>query len=223
LDKEPKNYDLDYSRQLRTGIDEIIYAESKPIETLKQIIQEKIKSNNKAFVSRITSDQVHMIEDSFPILLSDSKKRNMILSTNKLDLDKSKKIAIVTGGSSDLYIAEEANLLLNYHGYQSQFFLDKGVAMTSRALKCAEEIERDSTIFGVIAIAGFEGALFSVLSANLSKPLIAIPVPIGYGVNQNGMNALNSALGTCSTGVAVVNIENGIGAASFFIKMLNQI
>jgi NCAIR mutase (PurE)-related protein len=128
-------------------------------------------------------------------------------------------VCIVTAGTSDLSIATEAQRTLTFNGYNAPIYADIGVAGLWRLMDKLPDIRQHKII---IALAGMEGALFSVLSGLVSAPVIAVPTSVGYGVSSGGRVALDSALSSCSPGILTVNIDNGFGAANAAIKIMNQ-
>jgi NCAIR mutase (PurE)-related protein len=128
-------------------------------------------------------------------------------------------VGIVAAGTSDLSIAQEAARTLAFHGYAAPVTADVGVAGLHRLLDRIDDLRRHRVL---IAVAGMEGALFSVLGGLVAAPVIAVPAPHGYGVAEGGRLALHSALGSCAQGVSVVNIGNGFGAACAAIRILKS-
>lgn len=220
MNDHSNNFDLDFDRQVRTHIDEIIYAEGKQEEDLRMIIQAKLNQNNSVLVSRVQPSQLAVLHE-FNIINHDRLQRTFTLGS-PVSIQEIPIVGIVTAGTSDFYLAEEVSMVLNYHGINTKYFLDQGVANLQRTQRTAKQISEDATIPIVIAIAGFEGAIFTVLSSLLSKPLIALPSSIGYGVNKGGLTALHSALGNCAPGVLTTNVDNAVGAAGFVIKLLKS-
>jgi len=125
----------------------------------------------------------------------------------------------VTAGTSDLRVAKEAQRTLNFNGFDAPIYADIGVAGLWRLLDKIEDIQQHKII---IALAGMEGALFSVLAGLVRAPIIAVPTSVGYGISSGGKVALDSALASCSPGILTVNIDNGFGAANAAIKIMQQ-
>ena len=144
----------------------------------------------------------------------------MIIGKNLNKLTTNKKVAIISGGSSDLGVTLEAKLTLEIYGIKCKSFIDVGVAGLHRLLNQLEEINKYEVL---IVCAGMEGALATVIGGLLPQPIIAVPVSVGYGVSSNGKAALNSMLSSCSPGISVMNIDNGYGAAIAAIRILKAI
>ena len=130
------------------------------------------------------------------------------------------KVAIVSGGSSDLAVSLEAKLALEIFGINCKEFIDVGVAGLHRLFSVLEEIKNYDIL---IVCAGMEGALTTVLGGLLPQPIIAVPISVGYGVSKNGQTALNSMLSSCSPGISVMNIDNGYGAAMAALRIIRSI
>ena len=131
-----------------------------------------------------------------------------------------KKVAIISGGSSDLAVTLEAKLSLEIYGVSCQSFIDVGVAGLHRLFSEIEEINKFDVL---IVCAGMEGALATVIGGLLPQPIIAVPVSVGYGVSKNGETALNSMLSSCAPGISVMNIDNGYGAAMAALRIIKRI
>ena len=137
---------------------------------------------------------------------------------NKLNTNK--KVAIISGGSSDLAVTLEAKLALEIHGVKCESFIDVGVAGLHRLISHLEDLKKYDVL---IVCAGMEGALATVVGGLLPQPIIAVPISVGYGVSKNGETALNSMLSSCSPGIAVMNIDNGYGAAMAALRIIKSI
>ena len=131
-----------------------------------------------------------------------------------------KKVAIISGGSSDLAVTLEAKLSLEIYGVSCQSFIDVGVAGLHRLLNQIDEINKFDVL---IVCAGMEGALATVIGGLLPQPIIAVPVSVGYGVSKKGETALNSMLSSCAPGISVMNIDNGYGAAMAALRIIKRI
>jgi len=131
-----------------------------------------------------------------------------------------KKVGIVSGGSSDLAVTLEAQLALEIYGVSCKTFIDVGVAGLHRLMNQLEEINKYDVL---IVCAGMEGALATVVGGLLPQPIIAVPISVGYGVSKNGVTALNSMLSSCSPGITVMNIDNGYGAAMAALRIIKSI
>lgn len=218
------NFNFDWKRQSRTGIPEVVFAQSKLESHLLDIAQQALAAKQELFMTRVSAQQassleealgsaVHYYRESGTLFVNESS-----LQASRKNSLKSPAIAIVAAGTSDLPVVAEIEQTLLYFGQATQRFVDVGVAGLWRLTDVAEELNSYPIL---IAVAGMEGALFSVLSGLVKAPVIAVPTSVGYGVGAGGHVALNSALCGCSPGLAVVNIDNGFGAAALAMKMLN--
>ncbi|MHA2275230.1 MAG: AIR carboxylase family protein, partial [Candidatus Kariarchaeaceae archaeon] len=177
-------------------------------------------------VSRIQNTQLDELmtfasNESVNLIL-DKYSRTAVLGIYQSEFHSKFKSAIVSAGTSDDYLVEEIGFVLNYFGFKYIKFADIGVAGIHRHKEALKEIEQDKSIKCIVVVAGQDGALFPVISAQTKLPIIAVPTSIGYGFGGRGLTALQSALQSCSPGVVVVNIDNGFGAASFVSKLLAQ-
>jgi len=144
----------------------------------------------------------------------------LTIGKNLNKVNTNKKVAIISGGSSDLAVTLEAQLALEIYGVNCQSFIDVGVAGLHRLMSKLEEINKYDVL---IVCAGMEGALATVVGGLLAQPIIAVPVSVGYGVSKDGKTALNSMLSSCSPGIAVMNIDNGYGAAMAALRIIKSI
>ena len=141
-------------------------------------------------------------------------------SENLNKFSTNKKVAIISGGTSDLAVTLEAQISLEIYGVSCQSFIDVGVAGLHRLLNQIDEINKFDVL---IVCAGMEGALATVIGGLLPQPIIAVPVSVGYGVSKNGETALNSMLSSCAPGISVMNIDNGYGAAMAALRIIKRI
>lgn len=208
---------VDLHRKVRQGVPEVIYGAGKTAEQIIKIIDVMIKNEQKSIIiTRIDKQTADII----------SKKHNITYYTDaKLALlgdfakaDGIGKIIVATGGTSDIPVAEEAALTAEFLGNEVTRLYDMGVAGIHRTLSHIEDIMNASVI---IAIAGMEGALASVIGGLADCPVIAVPTSVGYGAAFNGLTALLSMLNSCASGVSVVNIDNGFGAG-YLAHMINH-
>ena len=201
------NLTLDTQRYLRRGFPEIIYAKGKQLKTLKEILKNS-KSISPLIISRLEYSAYKKLNTTFPKLKYN--KTASIGYFNAPPKNKNGLVAVVTAGSSDISVAEEAAFTLELLGARVNRFYDIGIAGLHRIMDKIEEIEESKC---VIAAAGMEGTLPGIIASMISKPVIAVPTSVGYGTNLGGFSSLLTMLNSCSLGVAVVNIDNGIGAA----------
>lgn len=208
---------VDLHRNIRQGAAEVIYGAGKTPEQMIGIIGTMKKNNQQTIlITRLSAEAAAVIADVYPI---DYRKEAGIGIIGTLPKpDGIGKIVVATGGTSDIPVAEEAALTAEAHGNEVVRLYDVGVAGLHRLLAHMDEIMSASVI---IAIAGMEGALASVIGGLADCPVIAVPTSIGYGASFNGLSALLSMLNSCASGVSVVNIDNGFGAG-YLANMINH-
>ena len=208
---------VDLHRKIRQGMAEVIYGAGKTPEQIVGIARTMIdKGQNTILITRLSSDAAKEISKELP-LRYEAAARVGIIGTLP-EPDGMGKIVVATGGTSDIPVAEEAALTAEVFGNQVLRLYDVGVAGLHRLLAHLEEIMSASVI---IAIAGMEGALASVIGGLADCPVIAVPTSVGYGAAFGGVSALLSMLNSCASGVSVVNIDNGFGAG-YLASMINH-
>ena len=208
---------LDHHRPLRKNLPEVIYAPGKTLEQLKRIVRSLLKSSAPVLITRLEEKHFKKLRTEFPKLNYSGEARLAYL--NKRKKSGHGLVAVVTAGTSDIPVAEEAAVTLEAIGKNVSRFYDCGVAGLHRLLDHAREIEKADVI---ICVAGMEGALPSVLAGLVPKPLIAVPTSVGYGASFRGMTPLLTMLNSCAQGIAVVNIDAGFSAACFASLILDQ-
>ena len=228
MSEEKRYINFDAGRERRIGIAEAIFAEGKSMEEFSVVLDEirPMIPTSLFLLTRMSKDHFNLLkEGGFPIRTVDTNFRTAIVGEKDLKMKfTDPQVLIVSGGTSDLSIVEEASMTLTYHGIPSIHAVDIGVANLERlkiALQKMQQYRHSLKI--VIAVAGFEGALFSVINSVTKLPVIAVPSPQGYGLGGRGEAAMLSALQSCSSGVVTVNIGNGFGAAMFAIKLLRHL
>ncbi len=209
---------LDHHRPLRKNLPEVVYAPGKTITQLEKITNALTKSKAPLLITRLDEERFRKLKKRFP-KLAYSKEGCIAYSKNGKKRVLSGEVAIVTAGTSDIPIAEEARITLETVGRKVRTFYDLGVAGLHRLLDHVHEIEKADVI---ICIAGMEGALPSVLAGLVAKPVIAVPTSVGYGSNFKGIAPLLTMLNSCAQGVAVVNIDSGFSAACFAHLILSK-
>ena len=214
------DFRFDYQRRERIGFVEAIWGEDKSIDQLESVIKEVIEKKEIVFITRINKTKAQHILDLYEEAKFYEKANCLIIGENTEKLSLNKRVAIISGGSSDLPVTLETKLSLEIHGISCKSFIDVGVAGLHRLLSQMEEIKKYDVL---IVCAGMEGALATVIGGLFPQPIIAVPISVGYGVSKNGMTALNSMLSTCSPGIAVMNIDNGYGAAMAALRILKCI
>ncbi|MFA6233950.1 MAG: nickel pincer cofactor biosynthesis protein LarB [Bacteroidota bacterium] len=202
---------LDLARRERTGFPEVVFAPGKTLEELRGILTSLIAHDrSNILISRLPRESFDQLADADASPLYYERSSTAVFAP-ELPASLIGSIALVTAGTSDLAIAEEIEVACTFAGSSVTRFADVGVAGLDRLLAALPEIARAKVC---VCVAGMEAALPSVLAGLLSIPVIGVPTSTGYGVNEGGINALLSMLGSCAPGVLVVNIDNGIGAAA---------
>ncbi|AGF56792.1 hypothetical protein B0P06_004928 [Clostridium saccharoperbutylacetonicum] len=200
---------IDNHRELRVGYPEVIYCEGKTVEQVKDIIKFMLTKNNNILGTRATEEMYDAVKEICEEAEYNKLGRTIVIKKKEQQTTES-YIAIVAAGTSDLPVVEEAYETARILGNRVEKIIDVGVAGIHRLFSRLDEI-RGAKV--VIVIAGMEGALASVIGGLVDKPVIAVPTSVGYGANFGGVAALLSMLNSCASGVTVVNIDNGFGAA----------
>lgn len=208
---------MDMHRPLRNGFSEVVYGEGKSLEQIREIIKALSAKNFNLFGTRIDEEKGMRLKDEFDKLSYDRTSRTFQLIERPIEPLKG-NITICCAGTADVPVAEEAFMTACFFGVRPKKCYDVGVAGLHRLISKKEELKGADVL---IVIAGMEGALPSVVGGMFAQPIIAVPTSIGYGVNFKGITALMSMLGGCAEGVAVVNIDNGFGAACCALRILN--
>jgi len=200
---------LDHHREWRCGHPEIIYGPGKTPEQAARIAWEIAGRSGRVFVSRATPEQAASIRETLPDAEYDVTARAVVLTPGE-EIELRSGIAIVSAGTADQHAAREAELCCRYLGHEPDMIRDVGVAGIHRLLAVNDRLRAARV---VIVVAGMEGALASVVGGLVSAPVVAVPTSVGYGAGAGGIAALLSMLNSCASNVAVVNIDNGVGAA----------
>ena len=207
---------LDMHRKIRSGCAEVIFCQGKADEHLLSIFSHLYEADGEVFGTRANEQQYMLIREHFPQVMYD--KNSHILKIEKEDKKHSGCIAVCTAGTADIPVAEEAAQTAEYFGSHVERIYDVGVSGIHRLFAKLDIIQSANC---VIAVAGMEGALASVIGGMADCPVIAVPTSVGYGANFGGLSALLSMLNSCASGVSVVNIDNGFGAA-YQASMINH-
>ena len=208
---------LDFHRRLRRGIPEVIFGQGKTVEQLLRIVGKFTQMGEDILITRIDPERYAALKEDFPRLRYHAAAR--IITSDRLPKIKNKgKILVLSAGASDEKVAEEAYVSSLYLGNPSEREYDVGVACLARILSLQKKLNHYAVI---IAVAGMEGALPSVVAGLTSTPVIAVPTSVGYGSSFGGVSALLSMLNSCAGGISVVNIDNGFGAA-YQATLINQ-
>jgi hypothetical protein len=210
---------VDHHRAIRNGYPEVIYCPGKSLEHIKGIVKHMIEhKDNNILASRASREVYEAIKEVTEDVEYYELARTVVVK--KRDIPKTKKkILVVTGGTADIPVAEEAVVTAETLGNTVERLYDVGVAGIHRLLSKTDVLMQANVL---IVVAGMEGALASVVGGLVDKPVIAVPTSVGYGANFGGLSALLCMLNSCASGVGVVNIDNGFGAA-YLASMINKI
>ena len=211
------NFNIDSDRTKRLGFPEIIYGASKSTEILIDILHHYQELGERPFVTKLQENKMALLLEHFPSAFCDTLSGVFCLDRRTEGLLQG-EIAIVSAGSADQFVVNEALYTLEHLGHEASCVHDVGVAGLHRLLGKLDELRKFKIL---IVIAGFEGALPTVIGGLLPQPIIAVPTSVGYGVATGGKVALETMLASCANGIVVVNIDNGYGAAMAAVRMLN--
>ncbi len=200
---------IDHHRSLRKGFPEVIFGQGKTIEQINGILEEMLHHENTVLVTRVEPDKAEKIIPCFPDAEFHKDARMIIVSKGKVPDNGRGDILVICAGTSDIPVAKEAFLTAKYMGNNVELINDVGVAGIHRLFNYKAKIQRASVL---VVAAGMEGALPSVVAGMVARPVIAVPTSVGYGANFGGLTPLLAMLNSCSSNVAVVNIDNGFGA-----------
>jgi len=210
---------IDHYRARRTGSPEVIFAPGKTDKQIIEIFGKMYAKGSEILISRVDKPVYTKLKAKYKNIKY-SETARMIIGVKKQKRDKLKgTVAVVTGGTSDIPVAEEAAVTLEAFNCTADRIIDVGVAGIHRLLAHQSKIKEASV---VIVTAGMEGALASVVGGLVSAPVIAVPTSIGYGASFNGLAALLAMLNSCAPGITVVNIDNGFGAAMAALKIMRM-
>jgi len=209
---------IDNHRSLRNGYPEVIYGEHKTTQQVVDIFQAMRKKHSNILATRVSEEMAVGISSFCPTIVHNSVARTLFFEYEPLPETPS-SIVIVTAGTADLPVAEEAKVTARALGNRVNMIADVGVAGIHRLFACMDSIRLARV---VIVIAGMEGALASVIAGLVEIPVIAVPTSVGYGASFGGLSALLAMLTSCANGVTVVNIDNGFGAA-FAASQINHL
>ena len=208
---------LDRHRKTRSGFPEVIFCSGKPDEFLVNIYERMAEADGQAFGTRATARQYELVKKVIPDISYDPVSR--ILKLERKPKDRKGLVAVVTGGTADIPVAEEAAQTAEYFGTNVERIYDVGVSGIHRLLAQTDKLQKANCI---VAVAGMEGALASVVGGLVSNPVIAVPTSVGYGANFGGLSALMTMINSCANGIAVVNIDNGYGAG-YMATQINRL
>lgn len=208
---------LDTGRKERTGFGEVVFCQGKRNEFLKDIFSRLFEANGEVLGTRATQEQFELVKEILPQATYDSVSRIIKVQGEKKKLIGN--IAVCTAGTADIPVAEESAQTAEFFGSYVERIFDVGVSGIHRLLSQIEKLEKANV---VVAIAGMEGALASVVGGLVSVPVIAVPTSVGYGANLGGISALLTMINSCANGISVVNIDNGYGAG-YIATQINRL
>ena len=208
---------LDHHRALRSGFGETVFCQGKPDEYLVQIYRKFFERDGEVLGTRATREQFELVKEAVPEVTYDPISR--ILKVERKNKERKGCIAVCTGGTAEIPVAEEAAQTAEYFGSYVDRIYDVGVAGIHRLLSNRERIGRANCI---VAAAGMEGALGTVIAGIAECPVIAVPTSVGYGASFHGLSALLTMLNSCANGISVVNIDNGYGAG-YIATQINRL
>ncbi|MEN6413611.1 MAG: nickel pincer cofactor biosynthesis protein LarB [Veillonellales bacterium] len=200
---------IDHHRMIRQGFPEVVFCQGKTIDQVAQIMNHLATQNKNCLATRATHEMYEAVLKTIPDAQYYELARLILVQREKLNMNEERVILVMTAGTSDIPVAEEAAITAEIMGNKVKRVYDVGVAGIHRLL-AQQEIMQQANV--LIVVAGMEGALASVVGGMVAKPVIAVPTSVGYGANFGGLSALLSMLNSCAAGIAVVNIDNGFGA-----------
>lgn len=208
---------LDMHRKLRSGFPETVFCQGKADEHLAGIFLALLKENGEVLGTRATKEQYQFVKAQLLSVVYDPISR--ILKVEKADKERVGNVAVCTGGTADIPVAEEAAQTAEFFGCQVERIYDVGVAGLHRILSKREQIIKANC---VIAVAGMEGALGTVIAGLVENPVVAVPTSVGYGASFHGLSALLTMINSCANGISTVNIDNGYGAG-YIASQINRL
>lgn len=208
---------LDTYRELRSGFPEVVYCSNKPDDYLQAIYQRLYNEYGEVFGTRASKEQYELVRKVLPQIQYDDIAR--ILKYEKPDKVRIGNVVVCTAGTADIAVAEEAAQTAEFFGTNVKRIYDVGVSGIHRLLSRVDDLQEANCI---VAVAGMEGALASVIGGLVANPVIAVPTSVGYGASLNGLSALLTMINSCANCVSVVNIDNGYGAG-YIAAQINRL
>jgi NCAIR mutase (PurE)-related protein len=210
---------VDHHRSLRNGFPEVIFGQGKSTEQIIGIMEAMVSKNDTVMVTRLKKEKADVITKRFIDSIYHTDAKVLVYSSKPIEITGKGTIVVVTAGTSDISVAEESAITAQTMGNHVDTLYDVGVAGIHRLIDHKESLEKASVL---IVVAGMEGALPSVVGGLVDKPIIAVPTSTGYGTSFGGLTALFAMLNSCSSGIAVVNIDNGFGAG-YVASLINRV
>ncbi|NLB68613.1 MAG: nickel pincer cofactor biosynthesis protein LarB [Lentisphaerae bacterium] len=209
---------LDYHREIRRGFGEVVFCSGKTDSQLIDIFKAFAQSGKRVMGTRCSPEKADALSDAGVRVKYDACSR-IVFSCSRETAELAGNVAVCTGGTADIPVAEEAAQTAEFYGAKVERYYDIGVAGIHRLFSKIEKI-RDAN--AIVAVAGMEGALAGVIAGLVAVPVIAVPTSVGYGASFNGLSALLTMLNSCAEGVSVVNIDNGFGAGYIAAQINRQ-
>ncbi len=209
---------VDHHRQVRRGFPEVILGEGKTADQILSIVRSMTEKGENVLITRIEEDKMAVLRKVFPDIQYNPRSRTATLVDKPIEITGKGTILILTAGTTDIPVAEEAMVTSQMMGNEVEMICDVGVAGIHRLLHHRERIMKAHVL---IVVAGMEGALPSVVGGLVNRPVIAVPTSTGYGTSFQGVTALLGMLNSCAAGVTVVNIDNGFGAG-YTASLINR-
>jgi pyridinium-3,5-biscarboxylic acid mononucleotide synthase len=209
---------IDHHRTLRRGFPEVIFGQGKDVEQVIKIMERMIEAQDNILVTRIEEEKAKAVLQRFPQASYNQRARTITLRFGEAAAERKGTILVISAGTSDIPVAEEAAVTARIMGNRVETLYDVGVSGVHRLLNHQERLMEANVL---IVVAGMEGALPSVVGGLVARPVIAVPTSIGYGTSFGGLAPLLAMLNSCASNVAVVNIDNGFGAG-YIASLINQ-
>lgn len=209
---------IDHHRPLRKGFPEVIFGEGKAVEQVIKIMERMVEAHENILVTRIEEGKAKVVLKRFPQASYHQRARTITLQVSEGGIEGKGVILIISAGTSDIPVAEEAAVTAQIMGNRVETLYDVGVSGVHRLLNYREQLMEANVL---IVAAGMEGALPSVVGGLVARPVIAVPTSVGYGTSFGGVAALLGMLNSCASNVAVVNIDNGFGAG-YIASLINR-
>jgi NCAIR mutase (PurE)-related protein len=210
---------IDSHRNIRCGFPEVVFCQGKTISQIVQIIRRMLESNNNLLATRASREVYEAVREIEPAAKYNELAKTIQITRIHREPSEGGLILVVTGGTADIPVAEEAAVTAEMMGNRVERLYDVGVAGLHRLLGNKDKLFEASVI---VVVAGMEGALASVVGGLVDKPVIAVPTSVGYGASFHGLSALLTMLNSCASGVSVVNIDNGFGAG-YSAALINRL
>ncbi|MFH0911204.1 MAG: nickel pincer cofactor biosynthesis protein LarB [Planctomycetota bacterium] len=208
---------VDHGRAGRCGAPEVVFCERKTPEQIRRILQSLLEAHGYALATRLAPETAKRLRKDFPAAAHNAAARTLLVGEPPRPVEGVPPVLVISGGTSDMPVAEEACVSAAYAGCAVERLYDAGVAGIHRLFAAEEALSRAGAI---VAVAGMEGALPSVVGGLVEAPVIAVPTSVGYGASFGGLAALLGMLNSCAAGVVVVNIDNGFGAGLAAARIL---